>query len=157
MKKKVALVTGGYSGESVISYKSAKTIYNHLDKEKFDVYVIDVTPEGWCYKTEEGEKIAINKNSFTVCINGQDIAFDVVFMGMHGTPGEDGKLQGYFDMLNLPYTSCNAAASAITFNKRYTTAVAAMSGIDVAQSVLFMKGQFTNADEAVNKLKFPVF
>jgi D-alanine-D-alanine ligase len=76
---------------------------------------------------------------------------------MHGTPGEDGKLQGYFDVLGLPYTSCNSATSALTFNKRYTTAVAGMSGINVARSVLFIKGQFDNADEVVQNLKFPVF
>jgi D-alanine-D-alanine ligase len=76
---------------------------------------------------------------------------------MHGTPGEDGKLQGYFDMLGLPYTSCNAATSALTFNKRYTTAVAGTSGINVAKSVLLIKGQFENADEVTASLNFPVF
>lgn len=157
MKKKIALVTGGYSGEAVISYKSAKTIYNYLNKEKFDVYVIDITPYGWYYQTQEGTKTEVNKNDFTIQINGQTLGFDVVFIGMHGTPGEDGKLQGYFDMLNLSYTSCNAATSALTFNKRYTTAVAAMSGIHVARSVLFIKGQFTSADEVLNDFRFPVF
>ncbi|HEU4902112.1 MAG TPA: D-alanine--D-alanine ligase, partial [Flavisolibacter sp.] len=157
MKKKIALVTGGYSGEAVISYKSATTIFNHLDKEKFAVYVIDVTPEGWFYQAEDGTKTAVDKNDFTLPLNGEKHRFDAVFIGMHGTPGEDGKLQGYFDMLGLPYTSCNAATSALTFNKRYTTAVAGMSGIDVARSVLLIRDQFTNADEAAANLKFPVF
>jgi D-alanine-D-alanine ligase len=76
---------------------------------------------------------------------------------MHGTPGEDGKLQGYFDMLQLPYTSCNAATSAITFNKRYTVAVAALSGISTARSVLLMKNQKINTDDIIQQLKFPVF
>lgn len=157
MKKKIALVTGGYSGEAVISYKSATTIFNHLDKEKFAVYLIDVTPEGWFYKAEDGTKTTVDKNDFTLSINGEKLRFDAVFIGMHGTPGEDGKLQGYFDMLGLPYTSCNAATSALTFNKRYTTAVAGMSGINVARSVLLIKDQFANADEAAAKLNFPVF
>lgn len=157
MKKKIALVTGGYSGEAVISYKSATTIYNHLDKEKFEVYKIDVTPEGWFYVAENGTKTAVDKNDFTLAVNGGKLRFDVVFIGMHGTPGEDGKLQGYFDMLGLPYTSCNAATSALTFNKRYTTAVAGMSGISVARSVLFIKDQFTSAEEAAANLQFPVF
>ena len=77
----------------------------------------------------------MDKNDFTVTINDQLISFDAVFIGMHGTPGEDGKLQGYFDMLKLPYTSCNAASSALTFNKRYTVAVAFMAGIPVANSM----------------------
>lgn len=157
MKKKIALVTGGYSGEAVISYKSAATIFNHLDKEKFAVYLIDVTPEGWFYQAEDGTKTAVDKNDFTLTLNGEKLRFDAVFIGMHGTPGEDGKLQGYFDMLGLPYTSCNAATSALTFNKRYTTAVAGMSGINVARSVLLIKDQFVSADEAAANLHFPVF
>jgi D-alanine-D-alanine ligase len=157
MKKKIALVTGGFSGEAVISYRSANTIYNHLDKDRFDVYKIDINPQGWFYEDASGNKTAVDKNDFTVTYDGKKIDFDAVFIGMHGTPGEDGKLQGYFDVLGLPYTSCNSATSALTFNKRYTTAVAGMSGINVARSVLFIKGQFDNADEVVQNLKFPVF
>ncbi|MBO9683659.1 MAG: D-alanine--D-alanine ligase [Flavisolibacter sp.] len=157
MKKKIALVTGGFSGEAVISYRSANTIYNHLDKDRFDVYKIDINPQGWFYEDASGNKTEVDKNDFTVTCDGKKINFDAVFIGMHGTPGEDGKLQGYFDVLGLPYTSCNSATSALTFNKRYTTAVAGMSGINVARSVLFIKGQFDNADEVVQNLKFPVF
>lgn len=157
MKKKIALVTGGFSGEAVISYRSAATIYNHLDKNKFDVYKIDISPEGWFYEDPSGKKTEVDKNDFTITCDGKKLSFDAVFIGMHGTPGEDGKLQGYFDMIGLPYTSCNAATSALTFNKRYTTAVAGMSGINVAKSVLFIKGQFENADEVVANLQFPVF
>lgn len=156
MKKKIALVTGGYSGEAVISYRSATTIYNHLDKSRYDVYKIDVTPSGWIYEAEDGSRSAVDKNDFTVIAKGEKINFDAVFIGMHGTPGEDGRLQGYFDMLNLPYTSCNAATSALTFNKRYTTAFAASAGIPVAKSVLFIKGQFDSPDEAM-QLNYPVF
>ena len=118
MKKKIALVTGGYSGEATISYRTAKTIYNHLNKDKYDVYKIDVNSAGWWYETEDGNQTPVDKDDFSVQVNGQKINFDAIFIGMHGTPGEDGKLQGYFDMLNLPYTSCNAATSALTFNKR---------------------------------------
>jgi len=157
MKKKIALVTGGFSGEAVISYRSANTIYNHLDKDRFDVYKIDINPQGWFYEDASGNKTEVNKNDFTISYNNKKISFDAVFIGMHGTPGEDGKLQGYFDLLGLPYTSCNSSTSALTFNKRYTTAVAGMSGINVARSVLFIKDQFTSADEVVKNLNFPVF
>src|ERR1700751_4408001 len=136
MKKNIALVTGGFSGEAVISYKSAVTIGNNLDRERFNVYKIDIRPEGWIYESEDGKRTEVNKNDFSLQVNGRQINFDAVFIGMHGTPGEDGKLQGYFDMLGIPYTSCNAATSALTFNKRYTTAVAAFSGIYVAKSEL---------------------
>ncbi|MBB1286976.1 D-alanine--D-alanine ligase [Flavisolibacter sp. BT320] len=157
MKKKIALVTGGYSGEAVISYRSANTIYNHLDKNKFDVYLIDVTPEGWFYKTGEEARIPVDKNDFSISVAGSKLTFDAVFIGMHGTPGEDGKLQGYFDVLGLPYTSCNAATSALTFNKRYTTAVAGAAGINVAKSKLFFKSQLQTADQEAATMNFPVF
>jgi D-alanine-D-alanine ligase len=151
----IALVTGGYSGEAVISYKSATTIFNHLDKLKYNAFVIDVTNEGWYYNNDGGNKLPVDKNDFSITINEQKITFDCVFIGMHGTPGEDGKLQGYFDMLGLPYTSCSAATSAITFNKRYTVAVAAFAGINVAKSVHLFKHQKINANNI--NLKLPVF
>jgi len=157
MKKTIALVTGGFSGEAVISYKSAVTIQNNLDSNKFNVYKIDVNPEGWFYENTDGTRIEIDKNDFTLSVNNNKIVFDAVFIGMHGTPGEDGKLQGYFDTLGIPYTSCDAATSAITFNKRYTVAVASFSGIHVAKSILLIKDRFGSPDEVVQKLKFPVF
>ncbi|RFM28879.1 D-alanine--D-alanine ligase [Deminuibacter soli] len=157
MKKRIALVTGGYSGEAEISYKSVVTVQKNINRDLFDVYTIDINPQGWFYLPEGGEKVPVNKSNFTIEAGGQTISFDAVLMCMHGTPGEDGKLQGYFDMLKLPYTSCDAATSALTFNKRYTVAVAAFSGIHVARSVLLIKDRFTNADEIVSNLKFPVF
>ncbi len=157
MKKKIALVTGGYSGEAIISYRSANTIYNHLDKNKYDVYKIDVTPDGWFYEDEQGNRTEVNKNDFSIREGNHTIRFDAVFIGMHGTPGEDGKLQGYFDMLGIPYTSCNASISALTFNKRYTTAVAAMAGIGVAKSVHLFKNSGYNADEILSSLVLPLF
>ena len=157
MKKKIALATGGYSGESVISYKSATTIFNHLDKDRFDVFLIDINPNGWSYSDPEGNKIPVNKNNFSITLKNKEVQFDLVFIGMHGTPGEDGKLQGYFDMLGLKYTSCNAATSALTFNKRYTIAVAAMAGIGVAPSVHLFKQIDYNKDNILNRLKLPYF
>jgi len=156
VKKNIALVTGGFSSEAVISYKSAVTIDNNLDREKFNVYKIDVRTDGWFYESG-GKKIEIDKNDFSLQLGTEKLKFDAVFIGMHGTPGEDGKLQGYFDVLNIRYTSCDAATSAITFNKRYTTAVAAFSGIHVAKSVLLIKNSFGSPDEVARNLKFPVF
>jgi D-alanine-D-alanine ligase len=157
MKKIIALVTGGFSGEAVISYKSALTIDSNLDREKFNVYKIDVRPGGWFYESGEGKTIEINKNDFSLEVHGQKIKFDAVFICIHGTPGEDGKLQGYFDTLDIPYTSCDAATSALTFNKRFTVALAAFSGISVAKSEVLIKHDFENPDEIASKLKFPVF
>ncbi len=157
MKKKIALVTGGFSGEATISYRSAATIFNHLNKDLFDVYKIDVTTAGWFYENAAGHKTEVDKNDFSIVENNSKINFDAVFIGMHGTPGEDGKLQGYFDMLQLPYTSCNAASSALTFNKRYAVAVARMAGVGVAQSVHLFKHTPYNTDEILAELTPPLF
>lgn len=157
MKKNIALVTGGFSGEAVISYKSAVTINNNLDRDRFNVYTIDINPEGWFHKLDDGSKVPVDKNDFSITLNGKKLNFDAVFIGMHGTPGEDGKLQGYFDTLKIPYTGCDAATSALTFNKRYAVAVAGMGGIAVSRSVLLIKNNFTSPDEIISSLKFPVF
>jgi len=157
MKKNIALVTGGYSGESVISYKSAASIFDHIDNEKWNCFLIDIHPTGWFYKNNAGEKTQVDKNDFSIIENGAKINFDAVLIGLHGTPGEDGKLQGYFDCLHIPYTSCDAASSALTFNKRYTVAVAAFAGIPVAKSMHLFKHEVYNTDEILRQLTLPLF
>jgi D-alanine-D-alanine ligase len=157
MKKTIALVTGGFSGEAVISYKSAVTIGNNLDRERFAVYKIDINPNGWFYEMTDGRKVTVDKNDFSLQLDSQKITFDAVFIGMHGTPGEDGKLQGYFDTLKIPYTSCDAATSAITFNKRYTVAVARMANIAVANSVHLFSHSPVPSTQLLDELKLPVF
>ena len=157
MKPKIAFVTGGYSGEAEISYKSAITFENNVDKELYDLYKIDITINGWFYELVNGDKVEVNKDDFSITIDEEAVTFDAVLIGIHGTPGEDGKLQGYFDLLRIPYTSCDCATSAITFNKRYTVAIAGASGINVSNSILLFKKDFNSPDELVKNLKFPVF
>ncbi len=153
----IAFVTGGYSGEAEISYKSAITIEANIDTEKFSYYKIDIRKDGWFAPQPDGSEIAVDKSDFTLTLNGEKIRFDAVLIGIHGTPGEDGKLQGYFDLLNIPYTSCDAATSAITFNKRYTVAVAAFSGISVARSLHYFKGDNIDINHVSSQLSYPVF
>jgi D-alanine-D-alanine ligase len=157
MKKKIALVTGGLSGEAQISYKSAITVSNNTDREKYDLYRIDINETGWWYEPIPGEKVAVDKSDFTVLVNGMKIRFDAILLCIHGTPGEDGKLQGYFDMLHLPYTSCDAATSALTFNKRYTVAVASFAGISVARSLHLFKHTPMSSKAVLEQLQLPVF
>ncbi|HMP91498.1 MAG TPA: D-alanine--D-alanine ligase [Phnomibacter sp.] len=156
-KAVIAFVTGGYSGEAEISYKSAITIKANLDTALFDYYTIDVRRDGWWYTDEQGKEWPINKADFSLPLPNQVVHFDAVLIGIHGTPGEDGKLQGYFDLIGMPYTSCNTATSAITFNKRYTVAVAAMAGISVARSFHYYNTDTINTDELAANLSFPVF
>ena len=157
MKKKIALVTGGYSREAEISYQSVITVNNNIDRNKFDVYVIDITPEGWYYQSDAGDKLPIDKNDFSVNIDDNKISFDGVLMCIHGTPGEDGKLQGYFDCISLPYSTCDAATSALTFNKRYTVAIAAFAGIHVSKSVHIFRNAVTEPAKILEHLHLPVF
>jgi D-alanine-D-alanine ligase len=157
MKKKVALVTGGLSSEAQISYKSAKTVMSALDKNSYEVYLIDIHPTGWWYENLVGEEVSVNKADFSIEEGGEKINFDVALMCIHGTPGEDGKLQGYFDMIGMPYTSCDTATSALTFNKRYTVAVAGFGGVHVAKSLhLFLETPML-PNEILDQLKLPVF
>jgi len=157
MKPNIAFVTGGYSTEAVISYKSAITIEKNIDTEKYNVYKIDITPKGWFYDPGNGSKTAVDREDFSIPLNGKKIKFDAVLIGIHGTPGEDGKLQGYFDLTGLPYTSCDSATSALTFNKRYTVAVAAFAGINVAKSVHIFKHSPVSPEKLLSQLTLPVF
>lgn len=162
MRSNIAFVTGGFSGEAEISYKSAVTIEKNIDRERWNLYKIDITTDGWFYETSNGEKASVDKNDFSIVINDEKITFDAVLIGIHGTPGEDGKLQGYFDTIHIPYTSCDASTSALTFNKSFTVAVAAFSGISVSRSVLLFKNNFESTrdkspDELIKGLRFPVF
>lgn len=157
MNKKIALVTGGYSGESVISYKSAETIRKNIDPAKWDYYLIDINLQGWYYIDARGEKFPVDKNDFSVIAGNEKINFDAVLMGLHGTPGEDGKLQGYFDCLKIPYSTCDAATSALTFNKRFTVAVASFAGMHVARSLHLFKDNPLTTAEILGQLALPLF
>lgn len=158
MKKNIALLTGGTTGEWVVSVKSASTIAQNIDLDKYNVYRIMVNEDSWFYEPADSIKIEVDKNDFSLTVNGQKIKFDGVFIVIHGSPGEDGKLQGYFDMLNIPYTTCNALTSAITMNKGYTKAVVShINDLNVAKSVHLFKNQPHNEEKVLTNLNLPFF
>jgi D-alanine-D-alanine ligase len=158
MKKlNIALVSGGYSGERVISLGSALVAEKHIDKALYNVYKIEIDHDQWTYTDEDGQVLKVNRGDFTLNVKKKKIKFDVALIIIHGTPGEDGKLQGYFDMLKIPYTSCDAITSALTFNKRWTVATAAFSGIHVAKSLHLFKENPTSSAAILDALKLPVF
>jgi D-alanine-D-alanine ligase len=156
-KRNIALVAGGYSGEYVISIGSAGVAETHINPKKYNVYKIIIEREKWYHTTTEGNEIQVDRSDFTLKIGRKKIKFDAVLMIIHGTPGEDGKLQGYFDMLGIPYTSCDAATSALTFNKRFTVATAAFAGINVAKSVHLFKAHPLSIEAISSGLTLPVF
>ncbi|RFS26248.1 D-alanine--D-alanine ligase [Chitinophaga silvatica] len=158
MKKNIALVAGGYSGEYVISVQSAVTIEKNLDSNKYNVYKIVITKDSWSHTGNDGQVTEVDKNDFSLTLNGQKVKFDAVFIGIHGTPGEDGRLQGYFEMLDIPYTSCGMVTSALTFNKGYCNkVVATLDVVNVSKSVHIFRDQPFNSTDIFNKLKLPVF
>lgn len=157
MKKTIALLTGGTTGEWVVSVKSAATIAQNIDTSKYEVYKVMLTENGWFYEPADSVKIEVDKNDFSLTIKGKKIVFDGVFIAIHGSPGEDGKLQGYFDMLGIPYTTCNALTSAITMNKGYTKAVVnGIKHLNVAKSLQLFKEGYS-IDEVKSQLKLPLF
>lgn len=159
MKKKIALITGGYTGEAEVSFKSAAFVQEQLDKKKYDIYPITITLDTWFHVTETGIKIPVNRENFSLDIDGHILTFDVAFIILHGSPGEDGRLQGYLDMIGIPYTSCGALTSALTMNKEYTKAViAVIQDLYVAKSVLLFGADRKEAAEIVQQnLTLPYF
>lgn len=157
MRKNIAIIYGGFSGERVISEKSAQVVRKYIDGTKFAPFLVDIDRDGWWYKDELGHKLPINKNNFSLDINGQAIQFDGVFCAIHGTPGEDGKIQGYFDLLGIPYNNCGVLASAITFNKAACNRYLKASGVNVANSYIARLGQSFNEMEIVNRIGLPCF
>ncbi len=159
MKKNIALVAGGYSGESVISLRTAQTIRRNLDPARYDVYPVIITRTSWYYApNEEASGIEIDKNDFSLTLEGRKITFDAAFIAVHGTPGEDGRLQGYFDMLGIPYTTCNAIVSALTFNKKFCNSVVKDFGVaGIARSEHLTKDYPYSIGAILENLKLPVF
>lgn len=156
MKRIVALITGGFTGESVISFRSADFVAANINEDKYEVYKIIISKEDWYYTDDSGVNYPVDKNQFTINIHGKLVRFDTAFIMLHGSPGEDGKLQGYFDMLGIPYTSCDALTSAITMNKGYTKAIVeGIPELKTARSVQL----FQNSPNltGISHLKFPLF
>lgn len=150
----IAVVTGGYSDESVISIRSGQLILNNLDKQKYTSYEVQILPDGW-NAVAEGVKYPVSKADFSFEKDGQKVTFDVAVNTIHGTPGEDGHMQAYWELLELPYTGCGFYQSALTFNKRDTLSVLSKFNIPRAKSVYLSKGDTVDANALVAELGLP--
>lgn len=157
-KKNVAVVMGGYSDEYVVSLKSGQLIYDSLDRNLYNVYKVVILKNEWYFLDENDKKSSINKGDFSVELdNNETLQFDVCFNIIHGTPGENGILQAYWDAIGQKYTGCDFYQSALTFNKKDTLAVLSKYGIPSAKSVYLRKGEEINVDEIIENLGLPVF
>lgn len=148
---------GGYSDEYVVSLKSGQLIYDSLDRNLYDVYKVVVLRDEWYFLDKNDQKFQINKGDFSVALDHKTLKFDVCFNIIHGTPGENGILQAYWDAIGQKYTGCDFYQSALTFNKKDTLAVLSKYGIPSAKSIYLRKGEKINVDEIVENLGLPVF
>lgn len=157
MKKKIAIIAGGDSSEIVISLKSAEGLYSFIDKDKYDLYIATIKKGEWNVRLADDEQVPIDKNDFSFLEKGQKQHFDFAYITIHGTPGEDGRLQAYFDMIDMPYSSCGMLASTITFNKFVCNQYLHNFGVKIAKSIHLFKGQEVSNEEVVQRLGLPVF
>jgi D-alanine-D-alanine ligase len=155
--KNIALCAGGFTGEYEVSLNSAKNIAANLDRSKYKVYTILIIRDSWFYDGEDG-KVEVDKNDFSLTLKGVKIKFDFAFITIHGTPGEDGKLQGYLDMMGIPYNTCDATTSAITMNKAYTKSlVHGIHGLNAARSMQLHRKDGHDVATIAANLRFPLF
>ena len=156
MKKRIAVVCGGYSGESVVSMRSAQMIMNNIDRNLYDPIKIVITTTDWYAETDAGN-IPVNKANFSISSHGSEIRFDGVFMIIHGTPGENGILQGYFELLGIPTTTGDTLNMALTFNKKMTTRVLGTFGFHVAKSLTLKQTDSYTTEQIIAQVGLPCF
>ena len=157
MKRTIAIVAGGDSSELVVSLRSAQGLYSFIDKERYNLYIVEMEGHRWEVVLPDGSKTPIDRNDFSFMENGEKKHFDFAYITIHGTPGENGILQGYFDLLGIPYSSCNVLVSAMTFNKFTCNQYLKGFGIRVAESLILRKGFEITDEEVINKIGLPCF
>ena len=157
MKKNIAIIMGGFSSEYEISLKSGNVVYETLDKEKYKAFRIHIFKDRWVFVDDAGIEFLIDRNDFSVTKDKKKIRFDCVFNAIHGSPGEDGFMQGYLELLKIPQTSCNMYQAALTFNKRDCLSVLKPYGIKTAESFYLNLGDVVNEDAIVAKVGLPCF
>jgi len=155
-KKNIAIVMGGHSSEVDISIKSGTVVYNHLDEKKYNPFKVLILKEGW-YVDVNGERFSIDKNDFSVHIEGEKIVFDCVFNAIHGNPGENGVILAYFDLLGIKHTSAPFYQMALTFNKRDCLSVVKEYDIPAAVSYYLNKGDDIDTSNIIDKVGLPCF
>lgn len=157
MKRTIAIVAGGDTSEFHVSLRSAQGIYSFIDKEKYRQYIVEMQGLRWEVQLPDGTKAAVDRNDFSFMQGGQKIRFDFAYIIIHGTPGEDGRLQGYFDMLKIPYSCSGVLAAAITYNKFACNQYLKAFGIRVAESLLLRCGQSVSDEDVLRNIGLPCF
>ena len=157
MKRTIAIVAGGDTSEYEVSLRSAQGIYSFIDKEKYTLYIVGMHGLDWHVRLDDGRTLPVDRNDFSFQLDGQKVKFDFAYITIHGTPGEDGRLQGYFDMLRIPYSCCGVLAAALTYDKFACNQYLHAYGVRIAESLLLRQGQTITDDEVVEKIGLPCF
>ena len=154
---KIALLAGGDSSERGIALQSAAQIESALDTEKYDITLVDIHGRDWCHTTADGRRWQVDKNDFSITVDGVRKRFEYALIIIHGTPGENGRLQGYLDMMDVPYSSCSMTSSVITFDKISTKRAVTGRGINLAREIFLTRGQEFDAVKIADELGLPLF
>lgn len=157
MKRNIAIVAGGDTSEIVVSLRSAQGIYSFIDKEKYNLYIVEMEGRRWEVQLAGGSKVPVDKNDFSFMNGGEKVVFDFAYITIHGTPGEDGRLQGYFDMMRIPYSCCGVLAAAITYDKFVCNQYLKSFGVRIAESLLLRQGQSVSDEDVMEKIGLPCF
>ena len=157
MKRTIAIVAGGDTSEYEVSLRSAQGIYSFLDKDKYNPYIVVLHGTDWHVQLADGTTAPIDRNDFSFTVNGQKTTFDYAYIIIHGTPGEDGRLQGYFDMLHLSYSGCGVLASSLTYDKFVCNQYLKGFGVRIAESLLLRRGQSIADEDVIQKIGLPCF
>ena len=154
--KNIAIIAGGNSSEYEVSMKSGKNIYDEVDENRYNKYLVILKGRDWHVEIGE-KKYPVDRNDFSFTRDGEKILFDFAYITIHGVPGENGLLQGYLDMMGVPYGCCNVLASALTFDKHTCNTYLKSYGVNVADSVMLIRGMTYDVNEIINEVGLPCF
>lgn len=157
MKRNIAIIAGGDTSEYEVSLRSAKGIYSFIDKEKYNLYIVRLHKSEWKVVIDDKDVADVDKNDFSFTLDGVKTVFDFAFIIIHGTPGEDGRLQGYMDMMGIPYSNCGVLASAMTYDKFVCNHYLEAFGVRIADSICLRKGQNISDKDVIQKIGLPCF
>ena len=157
LKRNIAIVCGGDSSEHDVSLRSAQGLYSFFDKVRYNVYLVDVRDQDWYVNLDNNERVRIDKNDFSFMLNGKAVVFDYAYITIHGTPGENGIMQGYFDLLHVPYSTSGVLVEAMTFDKYVLNNYLRGFGVNVADSILLRRDDEVDEEAIEARIGMPCF
>ena len=157
MKRIIAIVAGGDSSENPVSLRSAATILEYMDKNRYETYIVEIEGKNWQVHVKEGVTVPVDRNDFSFSLDGTKKVFEYAYITIHGTPGENGVFEGYLRLMRIPFSTCDVLASALTFNKYMLNKAMKTFGVNVSESIRIRKGDKVDPDQVVSTVGLPCF